>query len=52
MSGAKLWEEIDHATRDEKRQALTSNLCRCTVYDRSIEAIELAAGWRGDAGHT
>ena len=40
------------STRDEIRQALTGNLCRCTGYDRLIEAIELAAGLRGGAGHT
>jgi carbon-monoxide dehydrogenase small subunit len=30
-------------TRDEIRQALSGNLCRCTGYTKILQAVELAA---------
>jgi carbon-monoxide dehydrogenase small subunit len=30
-------------TRDEVRQALAGNLCRCTGYTKILDAVELAA---------
>jgi aerobic-type carbon monoxide dehydrogenase small subunit (CoxS/CutS family) len=43
MSAAALLEESAAPTRDEIRDALSGNLCRCTGYTKIIDAVELAA---------
>ena len=37
-----LLKEQPHATRDDIRTALTGNICRCTGYERIIEAALIA----------
>jgi carbon-monoxide dehydrogenase small subunit len=43
ISGAHLLATNMNPTRDEIKEALAGNLCRCTGYTKIIEAVELAA---------
>jgi carbon-monoxide dehydrogenase small subunit len=44
LSAKSLLEGNTRPSRDEIREALAGNLCRCTGYTKILEAIELAAG--------
>jgi carbon-monoxide dehydrogenase small subunit len=44
LSAKALLETNARPSRDEIREALAGNLCRCTGYVKILEAIELAAG--------
>ena len=44
LSARSLLETSPRPSRDEIREALAGNLCRCTGYVKILEAIELAAG--------
>lgn len=43
MSAAALLSEVAHPDREQIKQAITGNLCRCTGYYQVIRAIELAS---------
>ena len=44
LASKSLLESNAKPTRDEIREALAGNLCRCTGYTKILEAVELAAG--------
>ncbi|MBI3973127.1 MAG: (2Fe-2S)-binding protein [Chloroflexi bacterium] len=43
MTSIALLEENPNATRDEIRYGLQGNLCRCTGYDKIVDAVQAAA---------
>jgi len=43
MSAKALMDENQHPSRDEIKEAIAGNLCRCTGYVKIIEAIESVA---------
>lgn len=43
MSAAALLDRTRTPSRDEIRDALSGNLCRCTGYTKILDAVELAA---------
>jgi carbon-monoxide dehydrogenase small subunit len=47
LSALSLLESNPHPSRDEIKEALAGNLCRCTGYVKILEAVELAAGRMG-----
>jgi aerobic-type carbon monoxide dehydrogenase small subunit (CoxS/CutS family) len=47
LASKSLLESNGRPTRDEIREALAGNLCRCTGYMKILEAVELAAGRMG-----
>ena len=43
MTSVALLKENPHPTRDEVRFGLQGNLCRCTGYDKIVDAVQAAA---------
>ena len=50
LSAKALLEENPMPTRDEIREGLAGNLCRCTGYVKIVDAVEAAAGTMGKGG--
>jgi len=44
LASKSLLESNPRPSRDEIREALAGNLCRCTGYTKILEAVELASG--------
>jgi aerobic-type carbon monoxide dehydrogenase small subunit (CoxS/CutS family) len=50
LTARALLDSNSNPTRDEVKEALAGNLCRCTGYIKIFEAVELAAAWmRGES---
>jgi carbon-monoxide dehydrogenase small subunit len=43
LSAKKLLEENPHPTEEGIKRGISGNLCRCTGYQKIIDAIKLAA---------
>ncbi len=52
LSGIALLRDNPHPTREQIKEALAGNLCRCTGYTKIYEAVESAAGRMARAGGT
>ncbi len=46
LSAAALLEKNPKPTRDQIKEALSGNLCRCTGYTQIFDAVEVASGQR------
>ena len=46
LSAAALLDENAKPSRQEIKEALSGNLCRCTGYTKILEAVEVASGQR------
>ena len=45
LAAKAILDENPNPTREEIRMGISGNLCRCTGYEKIVEAIELAGGY-------
>jgi len=50
MMAKALLDKNPHPTREEVKEGLGGNLCRCTGYVKIIDAVLLAAGMMREGG--
>jgi carbon-monoxide dehydrogenase small subunit len=50
ITAKALLDEFPNPTREQIREALSGNLCRCTGYQQIVEAVEAAAGVPSQGG--
>lgn len=50
MSATSLLEEIPKPTREQIIDGMSGNICRCGVYERIVEAIQIASGTKAGSG--
>ncbi len=49
MTVAELLERNPEASRNEIREYISGNFCRCTGYQAIVDAVEMARGGKGEA---
>jgi len=47
MTSKALLDQVPNPTRDEIRLAIAGNLCRCTGYQKIVDAVEVVTSARG-----
>ena len=52
LTATHLLRNNPHPTREEIREALSGNICRCTGYQKIIDAVERAADTCADTGES
>ena len=50
MAAVSLLERIAQPTRDQVREALAGNLCRCTGYQKIVDAVQYSIATCSGAG--